>query len=76
MSEQFPSTAELIAKHELRDRIAKALATRGVSDSDSHWDVLGHDIRATYLADADAVIAALALRVGSLTRYVTEWEND
>lgn len=52
----------------LRDRIAKAIATKGVSDRDGHWDHLGQDLRDTYLTDADAVISELK---PELTRHDT-----
>lgn len=60
----------------LRDRIAEAIYEGASGWEDYPFDQLTASIKAMFLEQADAVIAALALRedkVGSLTRYVTEW---
>lgn len=80
MSEQFPTTAELIAKHELRDRIAAAIYSKVSGWDGFPFDDLTDTFKAIFLEQADAVIEALGLhRVDDTNRthfqYVTDWQE-
>jgi hypothetical protein len=63
---------------DLRDRIAASVCNWYYNETTA-WEETSEPSRQDWLGCAEAVIASLNLRtdqVGTLTRYVTEWETN